>query len=101
MTLIEDTPSPKKIPASFALSNYPNPFNPETLISYILPEKSNINLSIYNALGQKLETLETGEKRAGRHKIIWNTVNYSAGTYFYRLETSSGRCILNKMILLK
>jgi hypothetical protein len=90
-----------KLPSQYSLISYPNPFNPETMISYHLPVGSDVILSIYNALGQKVETLVTGKKTAGRHMTKWNASGYAAGIYLSRLETSTGQVMSNKMILLK
>jgi hypothetical protein len=89
------------MPSHYSLISYPNPFNPETVISYHLAVGSDINLSIYNALGQKVETLVTGKKTTGMHTIRWNASGYAAGIYLSRLETSTGQVMSNKMILLK
>src|SRR4030095_3745683 len=95
---------PKKgtIPSDYTLyQNFPNPFNPSTTIWFNLPKESNVTLSIYNALGQLIETPIYGTLRAGTFSVIWNASNYSSGVYFYRLNTSSGFAETKKMILTK
>ena len=85
----------------FQLSqNYPNPFNPSTTISYALPERSKVVLSIYNLLGQKILELFNGEKAAGSHSFVWNASTMPSGIYFYELKTDKYREI-KKLILLK
>ncbi|TFB08757.1 choice-of-anchor D domain-containing protein, partial [Candidatus Marinimicrobia bacterium MT.SAG.2] len=89
------------IPENYSLlQNFPNPFNPVTTIRFGLPKESKVNLSIYNILGEKLESIILGQKPAGYHKVIWNASNVSSGIYFYRLE--AGDFVqTRKMVLLK
>ncbi len=78
------------IPASFYLEqNYPNPFNPATTIRYGLATGGPVNISIYNMLGQKVETLVNGYRAAGHHQVTWQPWNLSSGIYVYRLETGA------------
>jgi hypothetical protein len=89
------------IPEAFLLSqNYPNPFNPSTMIEFALPERTFVKLSIFNTLGQEVETLVNEEKQAGIHRIQFNGSNLPSGVYFYRLETSKF-VETKKMILMK
>ena len=80
--------------------NFPNPFNPVTTIKYALPVSGNINLSIYNSLGEKVETLTNQFLEAGYHKIEWRANNYSSGVYYYRIESENFSDV-KKMLLLK
>ncbi len=80
--------------------NYPNPFNPITTISYYLPNAQNINLVIYNVLGQKIESLVNGYTKSGINKIIWNASNYSGGIYYYTIKAANFD-LTRKMILIK
>ncbi len=80
--------------------NYPNPFNPSTTIEFSLPEKSDINLSVYNTLGEKVAELFNGEIAEGYHQIKFDASNLSSGTYFYKL-TSKDFNAAQKMILMK
>jgi hypothetical protein len=74
-------------PHDFMLKqNYPNPFNPSTVISYQLPVNSQVELSIYNLLGQKISTLVSEKQSAGIHKINWDASGLVSGVYLYRLE---------------
>lgn len=87
------------------INNYPNPFNPETTISYQLKESANIKIDIYNLKGQKVTSLFKGNQVAGQHQIIWNGKNHnnqkvSSGIYLLRLSTHN-TCASKKMILLK
>ena len=95
-----------KVSDKYYLSqNYPNPFNPETIIELSLPVKSKINLTIYNILGQKVETLIDDIKPAGSHRISWDgtdnrKLKVASGIYFYKL-TSEDNFISKKMLFLK
>jgi hypothetical protein len=101
VTDIADERNSPILPGEYSLSSYPNPFNPTTIIICDLPLAGEINLSIYNALGQKVETLMTGRQNAGRHQLSWDAAGYAAGIYISRLEISGQRVISNKMILLR
>lgn len=92
----------QEIPASFYVNqNYPNPFNPSTTISFGLPSQSNVDLRIFNILGQQVAVLINNESRsAGRYNIQFNASNFASGTYIYRL-TSGSNVVTKKMILMK
>jgi len=93
-------------PAEFQLfSNYPNPFNPTTTIQYNLPQRSDVQITIYDLLGRKVTTLISGTQEAGYKSIQWNGRNksgqlVSAGMYFYAIEAGKHTAIW-KMVLLK
>ena len=87
------------------MQNYPNPFNPSTTISYILPEASEITLSVYNLKGQLVRTLVEGLKPSGLHQVVWDgkdKLNRQAasGVYFIRLQ-SGKTSKTRKMLLMK
>jgi hypothetical protein len=79
-------------PESYALhQNFPNPFNPRTSIRFSLPEASDVKLSIYNVLGQRVRLLAERRFDAGSHDLLWDGRDGSgqavaSGVYFYRLE---------------
>jgi hypothetical protein len=90
-----------EIPSDYNLSqNYPNPFNLNTSIKFYLPERTNVNLSIYNNLGQKIQDLINEEKNKGEHTIRFNAINLPSGIYIYLMKTNSFYST-KKMILLK
>ena len=84
--------------------NYPNPFNPSTTIEYSLPEKADVTISIYTALGELVTTLVNGTIEAGYQKANFNAANLTSGTYIYQIKAvSSERTFIDtkKMILIK
>jgi len=88
-----------------SLSNYPNPFNPDTKISFSIHKNSKVNLSIYNIKGQKVKTLVNKVLSAGEHSTIWNgrdsnIKRVGSGIYFYKLIAGDYQKI-RKMLLLK
>jgi len=94
------------LPTEFALrQNAPNPFNPSTSISYDLPRASNVQLEIYNVLGQKVRTLVSGYQEAGSQSIIWDGADntgssVASGVYFYRINAGEFNAT-KKMMMLK
>jgi len=86
-------------------TNYPNPFNPQTTISFSLVSESDVTVEIYNAKGQKVKTLASGVYKMGRHNLIWNGDDHygnsvGSGIYFYKMQTTEYSSI-KKMLLLK
>ena len=94
------------IPTEFVLhDNYPNPFNPSTQIRFDIPVMGNVNLIIYNMLGQKVRTFKMQSAPAGYHALTWDATNdlgapVSAGIYLYQLQTDEF-IKTKKMVLLK
>ncbi len=82
------------------LSNYPNPFNTATNISFSIYKAEDITLSIYNLLGQHVETIFDGAQEAGRHSITWDATAHPSGVYFARLKTTVTEKNI-KVVLLK
>lgn len=80
--------------------NYPNPFNPTTTISFTLPRNDFAKLSVFNILGQKVETLVDQDMRAGYHSVRFDASTLSSGVYFIRLQVA-GQVQTRKMMLLK
>ncbi|GEM_PF-1413161 len=82
----------RQAPERFSLSqNYPNPFNPSTTIRYQLLTNSEVSLTIYNMLGQRVKTLVQAKQPAGSYTVQWNGANdagtpVASGVYFYRLR---------------
>ncbi len=82
------------------LRNYPNPFNPSTIIEFGVSEASNVRLSIYNTLGQEIAQLVNQKMNIGIYEITFNATHLSSGIYFYRLDAGS-QSITNKLLYLK
>jgi hypothetical protein len=94
------------LPKEFKLEqNYPNPVNPATAIEYSLPHRCDIEITVYNLLGQRVRILENGPKRAGNHTVIWDGKNsqgdkVASGIYLYKIKADDF-VSSKKMILLK
>ncbi len=82
------------------LKNYPNPFNPATIITYIVPEDGFVHLVEYNVLGRKVTDLVNRAVKAGSHLVNFDAENLSSGVYYYKLETKE-YTKTKKMILLR
>ena len=91
----------EEYPKQFILEqNFPNPFNPSTVISYQLPVGSRVTLKVYDILGREVAALGDEYKPAGTYQISWNAANLSSGVYFYQLRI--GNLIASKkMVLLR
>ena len=88
-------------PENFSLhQNYPNPFNPVTIINWQLAVGSDVELTLYNILGEKLVTLINKYQEPGKHKIEWNAAGYPTGVYLYRIKTDHLQDV-KKMILVR
>ncbi len=91
----------KQLPLAYELSNnYPNPFNPKTVIEYGLPRADFVTLKVYNILGQEVATLKNEVQKAGRYHVTFDGSKLSSGIYFYRLQTGNFNKV-KKMMLVK
>lgn len=100
-TSTEESPVAADIPEEIELKqNYPNPFNPTTNISFGLPQKSRVDLKVFDMLGREVATVYSGVKAQGFHTVSFDASNLSSGVYLYRIETDFG-VISKKMTLLK
>jgi len=98
-------PGENRIESFLLEQNYPNPFNPSTTIQYALPKTENVDVRIYNAAGQLVKTIATGEREAGQHSAVWDgrddTGNsVSSGAYFYQVKAGDF-LQAKKMLLIK
>jgi purine nucleosidase len=90
----------KSIPVAYALSNYPNPFNPVTTIHYSIPTDSHVKIDIFDITGHNLKNLVDKNTRAGVYSILFDGTDVSSGVYFYCLSTGKYQ-ITRKMVLIK
>ena len=81
-------------------SNYPNPFNPVTTISYGLPVNGDVSLKVFDIVGREVATLVNGYQIAGTYQVDWNAANLPSGIYLYRV-TVAGQSFTNRMVLMK
>ena len=94
-------------PEAFSLAdNFPNPFNPATTIQYALPQAADVELTVYNVVGQPVRRLVAEHQSAGRYAVEWDATNdsghsLSSGMYFYRLQAAGQFREVKKMLLLK
>jgi hypothetical protein len=90
-----------QVPFLYRLSqNYPNPFNPITIINYELRMTNDVEVNIYNVLGEKVQTLVSESQVAGNHSIEWDATGLASGIYYYELKTANFRDV-KKMIFMK
>jgi hypothetical protein len=91
----------ENLPRNFTIQqNYPNPFNPKTVISYQLPVISDVELSIYNLLGEKVTTPVSTTQNAGYHQVEWDASGFASGVYYYQIRVGEFQEI-KKMLLLR
>ena len=78
----------------------PNPFTPATTITYTIPERQTVDLTVFNLLGHEIATLEAGPREAGIHTVRFEPGNLAGGIYFCRLRTNTA-VLVKKMFLMK
>lgn len=99
--ILNEIKTNNKFPKEFHIfQNYPNPFNPITNIEFDIAESQNVELLIYDILGTEKEVLFDGYMKAGRHKIVFNGLNYASGVYLYKIVTNN-YTQTKKLLLLK
>jgi M6 family metalloprotease-like protein len=88
-------------PHQFSLvGNYPNPFNPSTIISYSIHRRSTVRLTIFNVMGEEVRTLEEGTKDRGEYRVRFDAAGLASGVYFCRLRAEEKSATI-KMLLLR
>ncbi|PIQ09280.1 MAG: hypothetical protein COW71_07340, partial [Ignavibacteriales bacterium CG18_big_fil_WC_8_21_14_2_50_31_20] len=91
----------ENVPTEYSLNqNYPNPFNPSTTIKFGIPEASDVQITIYDMVGNKVDVLVNDNLSAGYHTYNWNASNRASGIYFLQMTTSKFTKV-NKMLLIK
>jgi hypothetical protein len=99
-------PGQNNVPFTFGLQqNYPNPFNPTTVINYSLEHKCQVDISVFNILGQKVSTLVNQEMDAGAYQAVWDGSDdrgnhVASGIYFYKMNTND-YVETRKMVLMR
>ncbi len=105
-TSVETSEEQETLPAQFELgANYPNPFNPSTMIYFGMPQAQAVRLAVYNVLGREVKELLNGYVEAGKHSLEWNSTDnagkpVASGIYFYALQAGQTR-LVRKMVLSK
>ncbi len=88
------------IPKIFALhQNFPNPFNPATIIRYDLPRDSDVRIDVFNPLGQKVLTLVSGRQAAGYQQVVFQSAHLASGVYYCRMQAGDFSQTMNMIIL--
>jgi len=101
VTFVDQSQHSSYVPGRTELyQNYPNPFNPVTVINWHLAAGSYVDLSIFNLLGQKVVTLVSETREAGRQQVAWNASGCSSGIYYYQLMAGDYRKV-RKMIFIR
>ena len=87
---------------SFSIDKmFPNPFNPSTEINYTVEHDGNLNIAVYNLLGQQVAELYSGYHELGSHKVLWNAENIPSGVYYVNITHENGQSESMKAVLLK
>jgi hypothetical protein len=101
ITEIEEDPRGETVPTNFILEqNYPNPFNSHTVIRFSLPQESQVELEVFNLLGERVAIIFSGRLPAGNYNMPWNPENLSSGVFLYRIRAGNFISV-KKLILLK
>lgn len=99
-SFLSDEQKPKILDSEISISNFPNPFNPSTVISYNVNNPDFVVVKIFDILGKEIKSFDEGFKNKGRYSVLFDGANLSSGTYFYQLKV--GNQIKNgKMLLTK
>jgi hypothetical protein len=88
------------LPKEYSIFNYPNPFNPSTILRYTLPEDTHVRIVVFDMLGRMVNILVDEFKDAGYHQVIFDAGNIASGIYFYKIETKNFTDA-KKMILIR
>ena len=84
------------VPKNYELrQNFPNPFNPSTIISFQLPRNGNVSIKIYDVNGREVQTLVNESMNAGSYEVSFDATGLSSGVYYYRLEVRNSSSTSN------
>jgi len=95
-----DTSNSSSKESYFNISNFPNPFNPTTTITYVLPQATFVSIDVYDRLGRQVTTLVDQNQETGEHSVEFNASEYPSGIYFYRIKTPE-KTEVKKMLFTK
>jgi hypothetical protein len=103
--LVEGSPTDieeknSEVVRAFELGNFPNPFNPSTMVRYELPESGHVRLSVYDVMGREVAVLVDGAQVTGTYEVNFNASNLASGVYLYRLQVGT-YTQTQKMLLMK
>jgi len=98
--MVNDNESTKHEEFVLTTSNYPNPFNPTTTITYTLPDAGKVSVKIIDILGREVATLFDGYNTSGKHSVIWNARDVASGIYFYSINFNNQK-LFKKILLMK
>lgn len=97
-----DVPNRTDLPTETRLNgNYPNPFNPTTVIAYQLATAGSVRLAVYDILGREVAILVNQERAVGRYEVSFNASSLSSGVYLYRLQLGGQVIATRRMTLVK
>jgi hypothetical protein len=96
----QEPPSPGLPDRTALLPNFPNPFNPSTEVRFHLSAPGDVRIEVFNALGERVETLVDGHRDAGRHSVSWDAAGLASGIYYARMTTRDGAGTM-KMLLMR
>lgn len=99
-TAVSNEEQPELPESAVLYRNFPNPFNPSTVISYQLAENSRVSLKVFDALGREVAALVNGYKTAGKYTVEFKAENIPSGVYLYRLDTENSS-LIQRMTLIK
>ena len=92
----------ESLPERFELlPAYPNPFNQQAVISFVLQTASFVNLRVFDVTGREVESLVSGHLSSGMHEVIWDSEGLGSGVYFVRLSVDSQQSTVRKVVLMK
>jgi len=101
ITSIDESGWGQNAPTQLRLhQNFPNPFNPTTTISFVVPRRGHVKLTVYDILGQHVAMLVDEEKEPGSYSVTLHAQSLSSGVYFYRVEVG-GTTVTKRMIVQK
>jgi len=81
--------------------NFPNPFNPSTMVSFVMPQSGSLKVSVYDITGREVSRLFDGYANSGRQEFVFNASNLSSGIYFYSISGEGFKTVTKKMMLVK